>query len=244
MVQMSKDVLIGDLLVRTGVIDSSGLLRAREAQQKNGMSLGKTLAALGLADEEAVSAAIAQSMHLELLSGENPEVRPEVAALLPGDFCHKRLVAPLSLEGNTVRVAFVDPMDFTATQDVEFRTGKRVIPVVASQSFIQSLLDHVYPGDAPPRLDTLAAGTPPGEAEALDETEIEVVDPAKLAEDAQVPPVIRLVNLILSNAAQQGASDDIWSPKRITCRSATGWMGCFMSSSKFLRTSRTPLLPG
>ena len=213
MVKISKDARIGDLLVRTGLIDSSGLARAHETQQKNGMSLGKTLAALGLADEEAVSAAIAQSMHLELLSGESPEIRPEVAALLPGDFCHKRLVAPLSLEGNTVRVAFVDPMDFTATQDVEFRIGKQVIPVVASQSRIQSLLDHVYPGDAPTSLDALAVAAPPGEAEALDDSEIEIVDPAKLAEDAQVPPVIRLVNLILSNAAQQGASDVHMEPK-------------------------------
>jgi type IV pilus assembly protein PilB len=108
---MSKDALIGDLLVRTGLIDSSGLARAREAQQKHGMSLGKALASLGLAEEEAIWAAIAQTLHLELLTSNKPEVRPEVVALLPGHFCRKRLVVPLSLEGKTLRVAFADPMD-------------------------------------------------------------------------------------------------------------------------------------
>jgi type IV pilus assembly protein PilB len=206
---MSKDALIGDHLVRTGLIDSSGLSRGREAQQKQGISLGKALASLGLADEEAVSAAIAQTLHLELLTGDKPEVRPEIAALLPVDFCRKRLVAPLGFEGHALRVAFVDPMDFATTQDVEFRTGKRVVAVVASQSSLHSLLDQLYPADSP----ALAAEAPQGEVEALEDSEIEVVDPAKLAKDSQIPPVIRLVNLLLSTAAQQGASDIHMEPK-------------------------------
>jgi type IV pilus assembly protein PilB len=206
---MSKDALIGDHLVRTGLIDSSGLSRGREAQQKQGISLGKALASLGLADEEAVSAAIAQTLRLELLTGDKPEVRPEIAALLPSDFCRKRLVAPLAFEGHALRVAFVDPMDFATTQDVEFRTGKRVVAVVASQSSVHSLLDQLYPVDSP----GLAAEVPQGEVEELEDSEIEVVDPAKLAKDSQVPPVIRLVNLLLSSAAQQGASDIHMEPK-------------------------------
>jgi type IV pilus assembly protein PilB len=210
---MSKDAPIGDLLVRTGLIDSSGLSRAREAQQKQGMSLGKALASLGLADEEAVSAAIAKSLHLELLTGERPEVRPEVVALLPGDFCHKRSVAPLSMEGHSLRVAFVDPLDFAAIQDVEFRSGKRVVAVVGSHSSIHSLLDQLYPAGSPAHLAALADGDPKGEVEELEDSEIEVVDPAKLAKDAQIPPVIRLVNLLLSSAAQRGASDIHMEPK-------------------------------
>jgi type IV pilus assembly protein PilB len=206
---MSKDALIGDHLVRTGLIDSSGLSRGREAQQKQGISLGKALASLGLADEEAVSAAIAKTLHLQLLTGDKPDVRPEIAALLPGDFCNKRLVAPLGLEGHALRVAFVDPMDFATTQDVEFRTGKRVVAVVASQTSIRALLDQLYPADSP----GLAAAAAEAEVEPLEESEIEVVDPAKLAKDSQIPPVIRLVNLLLSSAAQQGASDIHMEPK-------------------------------
>ena len=210
---MSKDALIGDLLVRAGLIDSSGLSRAREAQQKQGLSLGNALISLGLADEEAVSAATAKCLHLELLTGDRPEVLPQVAALLPSDFCHKRSIAPLSLEAHALRVAFADPMDFATTQDVEFRTGKRVVAVVASQSLIRSLLEHLYPADSTPQLDTLAAAVQPGEVEELEESEIEVFDPAKLAKDSQIPPVVRLINLLLSSAAQHGASDIHMEPK-------------------------------
>src|SRR5712692_7905544 len=95
----------------------------------------------GLAVEQGTAAAIAKSLQLEWLSGELPEVPPEVAALLPDDFCRKRMVAPLSLQGKTLRLALTDPMDYSTTQDVEFRTGKRVVGVMASSTSIQTLLD-------------------------------------------------------------------------------------------------------
>jgi type IV pilus assembly protein PilB len=211
MANMSNDVIIGELLVRAGLTDSSALAQAREVQKKGGTSLAKALETLRLADGEAVSAAIAESLHLELLQGDMPEILPEVVALLPGDFCHKRLIAPLSVQGNSLRLALADPMDYSIIQGVEFRAGKRVVAVVAPESCIQSLRDKFYPPDL--TAEALKAPTLHGEVEELEESEFEVVDPAKLAKDTKTPPVIRLVNLILSGAAQGGASDIHMEPK-------------------------------
>jgi type IV pilus assembly protein PilB len=208
---MSNNVIIGELLVRAGLIDSPALAQARELQQKDGTSLANALATLGLADEGAVSAAIAESLHLELLRGDIPETLPEVVALLPGDFCRKRLTVPLTVQGSALRLALADPMDYSTTQDIEFRTGKRVLAVVAGESAIQSLLNKFYPPDL--TVEDLSAATLHGEVEALEDSEFEVVDPAKLAKDTKMPPVIRLVNLILSGAAQGGASDIHMEPK-------------------------------
>jgi len=210
---MVKGSGLGDLLVRAGIIDCSGLSRAQEVQEKEGISLSKALAKLGLADEESMGAAIAKTMQLESLGAELPEISAEVAALLPSDFCRKRTVVPLTLQGNTVRLAIADPMDYSTTQDVEFRTGRRVIAVVASQTQIQSLIHQTYPEEAPAQLDTLAATDLQGEVETVGDSEIEVVDPAKLAKDTKMPPVVRLVNLILSGAAKNGASDIHMEPK-------------------------------
>jgi type IV pilus assembly protein PilB len=210
---MVKGSALGDLLVRAGIIDSSGLSHAREVQEKEGISLSKALAKLGLADEESMRAAIAKTMQLESLGAELPEISAEVAALLPSDFCRKRVVAPLSLQGKVLRLAIADPMDYSTTQDVEFRTGKRVIAVVASQTQIQSLIHQTYPEEAPGQLDTLATADLQGEVETVGDSEIEVVDPAKLAKDTKMPPVVRLVNLILSGAAKNGASDIHMEPK-------------------------------
>src|SRR6266436_8029602 len=176
---MSNDVIIGELLVRAGLIDSSALAQAREVQKKDGTSLAKALEMLRLADGEAVSAAIAESIHVELLRGDTPEVLPEVVALLPGDFCRKRLIVPLSVEGNSLRLALVDPMDYSTIQDVEFRTGKRVVAVVSGETHIQTLIHKIYPDEVPAHLSALATGDVQGEVETVGDAEIEVVDPAK-----------------------------------------------------------------
>jgi type IV pilus assembly protein PilB len=209
---VSNDVLIGELLVRAGLLDPAALSRAREAQQKQPTSLVKALGALGLADEDSICTAIAEALHLERLSENKPEILPDVLALLPGDFCRKRMVLPLTLQGKTLRVAFANPMDYVTIQDVEFRSGKRVSAVVASESLILSLLDQCYAADVA-TLEDLPAEDPHGEVESLEDTEFEIHDPAKLAKDTKMPPVIRLVNLILSGAAQSGASDIHMEPK-------------------------------
>src|SRR5712692_8342469 len=208
-----KETAIGDLLVRSGIIDAAGLARAREAQQKNGISLSKALATLGLADEQNMVGAIAQGMRLEALGPELPEVLAEVAAFLPSDFCRKRTVVTLSLQGKILRLAVADPMDYSTIQDAEFRSGKRVLAVVASYKQIQSLINNIYPEETPPNLEALGTAGAQGEVETLGDSEIEVVDPAKLAKDTQMPPVVRLVNLILSGAAKNGASDIHMEPK-------------------------------
>lgn len=156
-------------------------------------------------------AAIAGSLGLESLGPEAAEVQPEAAGLLTSEFCRRRLVAPLAAGKKTVRMAVTDPMDYETIQDVEFRTGKRVVTVVASERSVVELLDRLYPKEDLP-LNSLAADEIHGELETVGD-EIEVVDPAKLAKDTQMPPVIRLVNLILSGAAKAGASDIHMEPK-------------------------------
>jgi len=63
------------------------------------------------------------------------------------------------------------------------------------------------------RLEALSGADVQGEVEPVGETDLEVVDPTKLAQDTQMPPVVRLVNLILSGAAKDGASDIHMEPK-------------------------------
>ena len=210
---MAKETAIGDLLVRSGIIDATGLARAREAQEKSGISLSKALTTLGLADEEGMVATIAKSMRLEALDRELPEVAQEIAALLPADFCRKRVIAPLSLQGKILRLALADPMDYSTIQDAEFRSGRRILAVVGGHTQMQSLIQRIYPQDSSAPLDSLDNVDVQGEVEAAGDTEIEVVDPAKLAKDTQMPPVVRLVNLILSGAAKSGASDIHMEPK-------------------------------
>jgi type IV pilus assembly protein PilB len=204
---MSTHGFVGDLLIRTGVVDADGLERAIEVQSKDPtMTLGRALAALDLADEETVARAIATALHLEYLDGEPAGVDDEMTALLPAEFCRKRRAVPLGLDGNRLRLAVSDPLDYSILQDVEFRTGRRTVAVVVTETWIESTLGHRYP-ENPTAFDRLAKVDPAGEVEPSVEGEYDLVDPATLAKDVKLPPIVRLVNLILSEAAKSGASD-------------------------------------
>jgi type IV pilus assembly protein PilB len=205
---------VGELLVQRGFIDSSGLSRATEIQSKGNMSLGRALAELGLADENATCTAIAQALRFECLGAELPEIAPELEVLLPMKFCQEHFIVPLSMNRKSLRLGMADPVDFTTIQNVMFRTSKEVVPVVASQTSIVTLLNR-FPSEAVETEETyesLTGSVPEGEVIAVGGTE-EAIDASKLAKDTKLAPIIRLVNLMLSSAARAGASDIHVEPK-------------------------------
>src|SRR5439155_22343386 len=172
-------------------------------------TLGRALARLGLADEADVAIETATALHLpflEYVESQPPQIAEAVVALLPAEFCRKRGVLPLAVEGNILKVAVIDPLDDSVIQDVKFRTGKKTNAIVMTQSGFERLCALLHPEDPTVAYDMLEKVIPTGEVELAD-TEEWVIDAATLAKDVKLPPIIRLVNLILSDAASAGASD-------------------------------------
>ena len=218
-----KHELIESILVSEGLVDLPGLVRAQKVQHRDGGSLGKILDDLGLAQEAEVATTIAKALQLDRPEAGAIDVDKVTAALLPPDFCRRRLVVPIGVEGRSLRLAVANPLDFSTIQDVEFRTGMPVTEVVVSETEIVALLAQLHPsaGDEKKTYDLLASVNPEGEFEAS-ETEHEVADIRKLAEDLRLPPIVRLVNMILSDAARLGASDIHIEPQekhvQVRCR--------------------------
>lgn len=212
-----KTSAVGELLIRGGLIDSSGLSRALEIQSQSNVSLGRALADLGLADENVVCALIGKGLRFECLAAESQEIGPELHALLPMKFCRTHIVVPLSVKGNFLRLGMADPLDYPTIQDVMFRTSKNVVPVVASQTSIVMLLSRFRSEavEAEESYESLTGAVPEGEIVAVGEAE-DAIDSAKLAKDTKLAPVVRLVNLMLSGAAKAGASDIHVEPKETT----------------------------
>ena len=205
---MTSRGFVGDVLIRAGVVDAAGLDRALEAQARQSTTLGRALASLGLADESAVAGALASALHLEFLGGDPPKVDETVAALLPVAFCRKRRMAPLGFQGNVLRVAVANPMDPSVLDDVQFRTSRKAVAIVVTETWLDTLFTRLYPEpDRAATYDMLDTAKPAGEVETTPEGEYDLVDPATLAKDLQLPPIVKLVNLILSDAAKAGASD-------------------------------------
>src|SRR6266571_3891618 len=209
---------VQNVLVQSGIVDADGLARALEIQARDGGSLGRIIADLGLSTEDAVARAVAGGLGLEYINLDEIEPPAEADLCLPPEFCRQRKVLPLGVKDRAFRLAMADPLDLGTLQDVEFRTSRRVAAVAAAESAIFRMLKRLYPelDQAGASYEQMPTVDPEGELEATHDDEYEVVDPAELAKDVKLPPIVRLVNLVLTDAAKAGASDIHIEPQE-TC---------------------------
>ncbi len=215
--------MLGQLLVDDGAATDTQLDEALVEQRETRERLGSILVRRGL-DPEAVARALARQLRL----GYAPpplEPDPDAVALLPGDQALRFRVVPLSLNGRLLRVAMSDPLDARAIDDLQFRTGRRFEPVVATELAIERGLVEAYGEEAVRSVlhrlagsDAMASGATSGEGSGAATGGDEGADggpgAAVLREASEAPPIIALVNLFLERAVAAGASDVHVEPGR------------------------------
>jgi type II secretory ATPase GspE/PulE/Tfp pilus assembly ATPase PilB-like protein len=190
--------VLGQLLLASGVITTDGLAAALKEQRSTRERLGEVLARQGT-DPEAIARALASQLRLEYVA---PPLRPDPSALRVVDskLASRLRVIPVALTERLLRVAMADPLDAAAIDDLQFQTGRRVDPLVASRMSVDAALAAYHAGDVQAIVTRIPQrGGPNGEAETA-----EVVALRKASEAA---PVVALVEAVLGRAIQAGASD-------------------------------------
>ncbi len=185
---------LGEILVRAELITQEQLAEALETKDRDGGKLGEVLVRKLLVTEEQIAAALAHQKGLELVSLTSYPVDRAAVSLVPERIAKRRMVIPIGFEGEELILAMSDPLDIEAIDDVEVRSGYRVIPVVAAISQIRYAIDK-YVGSA----DALQ--------EVVSESEVSaerVTDDVAAGEDV---PIVRLVNRLVREAVTDGASD-------------------------------------
>jgi type IV pilus assembly protein PilB len=112
-------------------------------------------------------------------------------------------VVPVSRSGSTLILATADPSNIFAIDDIKFLTGYNIEVVVASEQAIKHAIERAY--DKSEDLSEVMEGFDDSDFEVIqDEDDLDVNELARESEDA---PVVKLVNLILTDAVKRGASD-------------------------------------
>jgi hypothetical protein len=139
---------VGEILVRAGLIDEMQLRAALGDQNNWGQRLGATLVKMGLVSERDLVRALAQQLQLPVVELEGKRVQPEVLELVPVEFAEKHMCVPLFVKENggarTLYVGMEDPSDLAALDDLGFRTGLEVSPVLVSPSELFEAMDRFY----------------------------------------------------------------------------------------------------
>jgi type IV pilus assembly protein PilB len=205
--QVRMSVRLGEILVKESLITQDQLHKALEYQRVNGGKLGSCLAKMGFITDDDITGVLSRQYGVPSINLKYYEIDPNVIRLIPQDTALRYQVVPLSRVGSVLTIAMTDPTNVFAMDDVKFMTGFNVEPVVASEAAISDAISRCYGGAHTngEELTNLMRDLVEEELElAPDDAELDAQALEKAAEEA---PIIKLVNLILTDSVKRGASD-------------------------------------
>jgi type IV pilus assembly protein PilB len=201
-------VRLGELLTKASLISSDQLKEALKLQKETGGKLGETLIKLGFVAEEDITECLSQQFGVPSINLSHFEIDSSVIKLIPADVARKYNILPVNKTGATITIAMADPTNVFAMDDIKFMTGYNVEPVVASELGIKTAIDNYYGSTSSLELKKVMEDLQQSESADLEVLEEEEdLDLAALQDSAEEAPVVKLVNLILTDAIKRGASD-------------------------------------
>jgi type IV pilus assembly protein PilB len=207
---------LGELLVRSSLITREQLMKALEEQKSSGgqLRLGSILIRDSHISESELTAFLSKQYSVPSINLAEFEIDPAVVRLLPVEVVQKYQAIPVNRSGSTLILAMSDPSNIFAIDDIKFMTGYNVEVVVASDTGIKAAIDKYY--DQSASLADLMDDLDMEDLEVI--AEHEEVDVSSLERATEDAPVVKLVNMILSDAIKRKASDIHIEPYERTFR--------------------------
>ncbi|MGM0598177.1 MAG: type IV-A pilus assembly ATPase PilB [Candidatus Rifleibacteriota bacterium] len=194
-----KKMRLGDTLIHEGLINEEQLQQALALQKKSGKRLGAVLVEMHLVTEHDIVQILSKQLRIPFIDLSNYLIDPVIAKLVPEHIAKRHMLIPINKVGNKLTVAMVDPLNIIAIDDIQLMSGLMVKPVVATHTDISKALQDAYGAVA--QQDKLM-----DDLEDIGQTEEEDLDQlGELGENDA--PIIRLCNLVISQAVQNGVSD-------------------------------------
>ena len=187
---------LGDILLEGGLVTQEQLSAAFEEHQRAGRALGRVLVERGVLTEAQLVAALAQQIGLKFVDLSDYPLDGAAVASVPAAVCRRYNALPIGYEDGRLLVAMSDPANVFAIDDIRSLTGAEVKPVVATKADVTGAINRVHRADGD--LDDLTM--------ALDNTE-EDDDLSTLKDVVEDAPIVKFVNLLITQAIQDRASD-------------------------------------
>ncbi len=200
---------LGDLLVKEKVITPEQLEQATKLQKEAHLRLASALVKLGFLSDEDVTNFLSRQYGVPAINLSYFEIDPAVVKLIPYETAKRYQILPLSRVGASLTIAMVDPTNVFAMDDIKFMTGFNIEPVVASESSIIEGIDKAYGTSKEEELEqVMQSMNELGDAADVEvQAEEQQMELAELERAADEAPIVKLVNLVLTDAVKRGASD-------------------------------------
>jgi len=196
-----KDALIS-YLIKESILDEKVLEVVVEQHEKTGQSLITILKEENLLDEEQLTKVVAYSSRIEFVNLAPEMVDPMVAHLIPYEIANHHNVIPVKRDGNKLQVAMSSPLNLSIRDQIEMKTGYKVVPVAAMPSAIRRAIHYHF---------DVTNVTKQAIVSMRLEEKPDKIDETKQAEEKSVKvsdsPIAKLVSSIIIGAIDARASD-------------------------------------
>ncbi len=213
---MSK---IGSMLRNVGLIDDVQLQKALEEQKRTHETIGTILVKLGFVSETDLTNTLGKQLGVASVDLSHYEIDNSVLKIISVEIAKKYKVIPLHRMGYTITLAMANPTNVMAIDDIKFRTGFNIEPVVAAETSIMKSIEKYYGADSG-QLDDLSDSFD----EDIDLAEFEVIEDddevseAELMSQVEDEPVVKLVQNLIAKAVVDKVSDIHIEPYEKTVR--------------------------
>jgi len=172
---------LGEMLLEAGLIDQFQLESALSMQRNLGGRIGSAIVKLGYLPEETILEFLESQSKFSRVSLQDLEIPLALMTMLPADKMKHLLVVPIELrqsgQEKTLRVAMTDPTNQKLISDLQFATGCRVLPVLASEDEIRQALKNNLPVDPPKSQEPQLVQSTAHDPNLLDLSEVSASDP-------------------------------------------------------------------
>ena len=206
---------IGEILVEHRYITQEQLDEGLAKQKSLGLPLGKALVKLGFIEEAKILDVLAAQLDLQHVVLENFKFDPAITGLISEEMARSYRVIPLYERDGVLTVAMVDPTNLRSLDHMKFKTGKEVEPVIATDAEIMGAIDKAF-NNAQSKLADLMGKDEDREL-VLSKDKHEDEENMPLA-DEEGRQIIKIVNLLISEAIRLGASDIHLEPQEKNMR--------------------------
>ncbi len=203
---MAKAGDFSDILIRGRIVSQEQVAEAKKIAKSQNKKLADALIDLGYATGEEVIRAMAKEHGLDYVNLKEVVIPPAVVELVPESVARENSVLPMSEEEGTLKVIMSDPQDYDTREKLRFILNRNIEIALAPREAISDAINRHYGQTEGESADSILQEFTDT---AIDFTE--TTDDSGAADDEEVDessaPVVRLVQLIITEAIQLRASD-------------------------------------
>jgi type IV pilus assembly protein PilB len=185
--------MLGQTLIKDGVITSVQLDQALAQQRNSGSLLGEILLSLNYITEEALARALAREAGVPFTTIDGLLPDPAVVALVPEPFARQHMLAPVAFKNGAIEILQANPFDVLALDELQRLVSRPIAVTCGTSQNVLNLIERSYT-DRSNVTDLVQAGV-----DALSTPHVDVA-----TEDS---PVVQLLEVLINDAIAKGATD-------------------------------------